>query len=640
MACGVVAFVFLTQRMLNAPASTSDTGNAVGLGQRAARLQRWVANRTSTVGKQLGNAEARLINTLSRLAQTRRGDYVPPGQSPPAPVAPTATSPPRLRAPDIAAPVPPPPPPAAITAVSVAVAPAPAVAVTTVAAADAGDGDADSAYGEVVAITRSMQKEAAAVATPATPSSAHLFKGAQKVKQYAAGAAAAAATTTAAKPTVTAKGKQQPPPAKPAPKAKHAPTKKKPVRSEAEEKGFEDMPENHKSHPHVSPRPGTDMSTEAQRMALLRCPNQSRCIVPELQLQKQYKVYYCRHPVRSGVRFYYLMREGLLLHPNVELVEEKDMHVADWVIYLPGSAPWHKTECTNVSLAQKMIVMDEFDGPSLFYPRPSGQEVIDAYGSLQWYFMYYKRSFVNRANGRFLGFPHFRHPDVYPMTYAVAEPYTQHQFNFQREIDILCTLRGSPQMPTRQRVQDWVAEYGQTRKVQNFISKQVNGASRTSVSKQYFEQMYNAQIIVTVNPAFWEGDFRLWESFATGALVFVDPLFVPHPNPLVDGTHVVYFDNENKTDLFTKLDYYRAHKDEARRIAVNGYLHTMKYHRTVSLVDYVLRSAHLKRAELDMGTPLPQYKFTAQYINKETKKQEKEIKKHRRPVSLHPHGQH
>ena len=80
--------------------------------------------------------------------------------------------------------------------------------------------------------------------------------------------------------------------------------------------------------------------------------------------------------------------------------------------------------------------------------------------------------------------------------------------------------------------------------------------------------------------------------------------------------------------------------DEARKIAINGYLHTMKYHRTVNLVDYVLRSAHLKRATLDGENPLPTYKFTAQYINKETKKQEKDIKHHKRPVQLHPHGTH
>ena len=85
----------------------------------------------------------------------------------------------------------------------------------------------------------------------------------------------------------------------------------------------------------------------------------------------------------------------------------------------------------------------------------------------------------------------------------------------------------------------------------------------------------------------------MWESFATGALIFVDPIFVPHGYPLVDGIHAVFYDNNNQTDLVSKLDYYRENTEEARKIAVNGYLHAMKYHRTVNIIDYVLRSAHL-----------------------------------------------
>lgn len=389
-------------------------------------------------------------------------------------------------------------------------------------------------------------------------------------------------------------------------------------------------------HPHVSPRVGTDISKD-QQLSILRCPNQSKCIIPELQLEVKLKVYFCRHPARQGVRFYYLMKEGLLLHPNVELVEEKDMYTADYVIYLPGSAPWHKTECTNTSLADKMIVMDEFDGHTLFAPRTSKELMVQAYGdSMMWYFMYFKRSFVLRKDGKFLKYPHFNVPHVYPMTYALAEVYLQHNFNFDRSIEILCTLRGSKSMSTRQRVQEWVTEYGVDRKVKNIISSQVNKESRTKISKDYFDQMYNSSIIVTVNPANWEGDFRLWESFATGALIMVDPLFVPHSYPLIDGVHVVYYSNLNKTDLYSKLDYYREHPEEARSIAIEGYLHTMKYHRTVNMVDYVLRSAHLKRAMAN-NMAVPNYTFTAQYINHEAKKQEKLMLHHDRPGTYHGH---
>lgn len=155
--------------------------------------------------------------------------------------------------------------------------------------------------------------------------------------------------------------------------------------------------------------------------------------------------------------------------------------------------------------------------------------------------------------------------------------------------------------------------------------------------------MHNSRIIVTVNPAHWEGDFRLWESMATGALIFVDPLFVPHPFPLEDGKHVVYYSNNNKTDLWAKLDYYRNNPEIARKVAINGYLHTMTHHRTVSFADYVLRSAHLKRATYK-GVRIPDYKYSAQYLRYEARVQEENILKtqwpgayNQRPMFNHTH---
>jgi hypothetical protein len=430
------------------------------------------------------------------------------------------------------------------------------------------------------------------------------------------------------------------------------------------------------SHPFVSPRKGTDISPGNQ-MSVLLCPNQSKCIVPELQLQKTLRIYFCKHPTRHGVRFYYLAKEGFLLHPNVILVSEEAINTADYIVYLPGSAPWHKTECNNPAFAKRLIVLDEFDGHTLFSPTSTREEYIAKYGgpAQPWYHMYFKRSFVRRHNGVFQGYPHVVQRDVYPMVYAIAEAYIPHHFNNHREIEILCTLRGSVHMTTRLRVQEWVAEYGQTRAIKNIISSQVgvlwgfmlhfplmfvlnfvfaqvNTASRTTVSMQYFQQMYNSQIIVTVNPANWEGiiyssfcfqfsnnlscvffsnvitgDFRLWESMATGALIFVDPVFVPHPYPLLDGIHVVYFSNSNKSELFDKLDYYRSHREEARRIAINGYLHAMKFHRTVNLIDYILRTVHWGNVTLNRlySGPIPKYTFTGQYLNYEAKMQQENI---------------
>lgn len=81
---------------------------------------------------------------------------------------------------------------------------------------------------------------------------------------------------------------------------------------------------------------------------------------------------------------------------------------------------------------------------------------------------------------------------------------------------------------------------------------------------------------------------------SSGALVFVDPLYVPHPFPMEHGVHVIHFDNHNMDDLHRKLDYYRAHPAEAAAIARRGYLHALTHHRTVNAMDYILRTVHVK----------------------------------------------
>ena len=110
--------------------------------------------------------------------------------------------------------------------------------------------------------------------------------------------------------------------------------------------------------------------------------------------------------------------------------------------------------------------------------------------------------------------------------------------------------------------------------------------------------MFRAKLIVTSNPSDWEGDFRLMEAFASGALIFVDHMYVPRPHPLLHGKHIVYYDNNNKTDLFEQLDFYRTELETSRRIAVAGYLHAMKYHRAANLMDLVFRTMETKRAAL------------------------------------------
>jgi hypothetical protein len=119
-----------------------------------------------------------------------------------------------------------------------------------------------------------------------------------------------------------------------------------------------------------SPSNGTDIITHP--IAVIKCANQTLCVSPKLQLQEMYDVYYCKH-LGHGVRFYFLVKEGLLLHPNIRLVD--DINKAQVIVYLPVSAPWEKSECSDLKFKSKTIVLDEGDGQQLFEPHGACNKV-------------------------------------------------------------------------------------------------------------------------------------------------------------------------------------------------------------------------------------------------------------------------
>ena len=65
------------------------------------------------------------------------------------------------------------------------------------------------------------------------------------------------------------------------------------------------------------------------------------------------------------------------------------------------------------------------------------------------------------------------------------------------------------------------------------------------------------------------------------------------------------YDNHNQTDLHAKLAYFLSHPEEAAAIALQGLVHTLRHHRAVSRLDYVLRSAHAHFATLPAAAAVP-----------------------------------
>lgn len=308
-------------------------------------------------------------------------------------------------------------------------------------------------------------------------------------------------------------------------------------------------------------------------------------ISPKLTLTNSYQIYYCKTTRQTGIRFDFLVREGLLLHPMINLVTSPDQ--ATIVIMIPGSTNWKESECNKPEIIPKIIVLDENDG----------QEINGDTNFL----MTFKRSYVKRKDGKFLGYMHYlSNPKVFPMTYTIGNSYIRPQFfpHEKRVLEILCTLRPYDNDPTRKRVYNFVKEYIESRtnnkhqlvNIRKYQLGQLSGASRPVISHEYFDSMQTTKILVTSNPSHWEGDFRFCESLAGGSLVFVDQMYVPRLKPFINMKHIIVYDSFNKTDLFNKLDWAFSNKKEAELMALKGYFHALKYHRAQNLIDYVMNT--------------------------------------------------
>ena len=94
------------------------------------------------------------------------------------------------------------------------------------------------------------------------------------------------------------------------------------------------------------------------------------------------------------------------------------------------------------------------------------------------------------------------------------------------------------------------------------------------------------------NPTEWEGEFRLWESLLSGALVFVDQVtfWDRLPFPMKHKEHLIMYDRRDKSKFLELLEYYSTHPDEARKIAQAGKDFVLAHHMGSNRVDYMLQS--------------------------------------------------
>ena len=324
------------------------------------------------------------------------------------------------------------------------------------------------------------------------------------------------------------------------------------------------------------------------------------CVLAATQVKDvSFAVYVVPCFTSRGWRFREIVMSGLRQHPAVFFVEKPE--AANLSLWLPTCAPQFRA--LN-SLGSNVAVLEESDLPGSWPAATRRKEPV----------FYFKRSWADVSNGSHSTLHHQRSPKnadrgaltFLPLAYGLWDNYTQGLLlGRPRTYDVVCTVRGHAEIqPSRTRVVQWLEEF-KSSNLQRRVLVGDTGGHRRKVDTTYFDLMQKARIVVTANPSAWTGDFRTYEALATGALVFVDELHTPAPFALKDAEHLIVYDTHDKVGFFKKLTFYIEHPAEASRIAANGLHFVLTHHRSLSRIDYILRSVHDLLLRRDNETVVP-----------------------------------
>jgi hypothetical protein len=309
-----------------------------------------------------------------------------------------------------------------------------------------------------------------------------------------------------------------------------------------------------------------------------------------------YKIYFplFDHP-ESHSNEMRLTHEGLLAHPRVSLVDRPEL--ADYLIFcqnhLVDHNPLHVLfRPLKDRYKDSAIMLDYGDDPGAIF---------DA-DDFRWR-LYFKRSCVDRGTGRAIDYGGLA---VQPTAYCVVADMCAPPAGAddQRRLDVSCLFDDSVNeaphfMLARGRLLSFAKRLAATHRhlaMQIGTVSECGPVGRSSIDPKYKRCLYDSKIVLHANPDPWEGDSRLWEALASGALVFVDRLHAPLQNPLVDGEHLIFYDltEEGMEALERQILHYLGDDGERQRIAAQGRAFVLSHHRAVDRVDEIIDK--LKRA--------------------------------------------
>lgn len=192
--------------------------------------------------------------------------------------------------------------------------------------------------------------------------------------------------------------------------------------------------------------------------------------------------------------------------------------------------------------------------------------------------LYFKRSCVDKSKNPY-EYKKYDSPYI-PITYGIKESNLNNlPIDNNREIDVSCFFNSSENTPKRGLVSRFVQTFSQDHQEYDVRVGRVGGDGVCGLytyeeNQHYFKQIKNSKIVVSHNPDGWEGDFRLFEALAGGALVFVDDMIATKDKGLKHKEHLVYY--RSFDELNEMLLYYLENEKEALSIAKRGHEKSIK----------------------------------------------------------------
>ena len=298
----------------------------------------------------------------------------------------------------------------------------------------------------------------------------------------------------------------------------------------------------------------------------------------------------------SGSELRWIIADGLKTNPNIELVEEHDD--ADFCI--------NYRHCNDFK--NHHIRFDYRDQATL-------------HNDL--YYLCFKRSCVLKPPLTYT--KDVRRGRAVPIAYAMKNDVENFLEYDKKKIDIACFFpQKIPNYNHRHR--EALAIFIEGLKTDRVFKKyrihcgivdSVGPKGRNSVNENYYKIIRKSKIVVTCNPSSRSGDYRLFEAFSGGSLVFIDQMIMPVKEPFVHEKHLVYFDKNNLLQLKYKLKYYLENELEAAKIAEEGYNHVLNNHRPRHRIQEMVDEIKSRR-ERDCIIPIDKFALNQSISIKET----------------------